>query len=156
MHQGRLLQVGSPREIYESPQSAFVAAFIGVSNSLVGRLETRDGRGLLRATGLPEGPALSLAGPAGVADGSLVRLVLRPERLHLSTEVHLPGYDNVLPARVRKATYNGGEMQYDLALSDALSWQARVANTGRDHKRFLPGESLFVRWKAEDAVVLPE
>lgn len=157
MHQGRLLQVGSPRDIYETPQSTFVADFIGVSNSLTGRIESVVGRqARLRAADLPASPVLTVTCPAGMAEGGRLRLVLRPERLHLSSDVHLSGYDNVLPARLRKAVYNGSEMQYHLALSERLSWEVRVANTGGEQKRYQPGESLFIRWKAEEAVILPE
>src|SRR3989442_2025732 len=43
MHHGRLLQVGTPEEIYTAPASAFVASFIGVSNSLTRRVQATFG-----------------------------------------------------------------------------------------------------------------
>ncbi len=157
MQQGRLLQVGSPRDIYEAPQSAFVAGFIGVSNSLVGRIETVNGsRCTVRAADLPSGSSVVARCPAGAGVGAQATVVLRPERIHLSADVQLNGYDNVLPARVSKAIYNGSETQYVLALSDRLSWQVRVPNTGNGQVRFQPGAPVFLRWHADEAVVLSE
>lgn len=156
MRQGRLLQVGSPRDIYEAPQSAFVANFIGRSNSLAGRIEAVNGsRCTVRAADLSAGSPVTAACPAGAQVGRSALLVLRPERLHLSADAEVNGYDNVLPARVSKAIYNGNETQYLLSLSDRLSWQVRIPNIGNGQARFRPGESVFVRWHADDAVVLP-
>ncbi|MBI5410632.1 MAG: ABC transporter ATP-binding protein [Nitrospirae bacterium] len=157
MNHGRLLQVGSPQELYESPASSFVANFIGVSNSLIGRVDRINGTCcLVRATGLPGLPTVQARLPAGAEEGSLVTLLLRPERLHLSGEVSLSGYDNVLPARISKAVYNGSEMQYQVALSDTIVWKARLPNSSSDQKRFPAGESVFIRWNADEGVVLTE
>jgi len=157
MQQGRLLQVGSPQEIYEAPRSTFVAGFIGVSNRLTGTIASVEGpRCLVDVPTLPSVRPVAALRPAGVAAGGPVTLIVRPERLHLSADATVNGYDNVLPARVSKAIYNGSEMQYLLSLSDGLSWQARVPNGGHGWKRFLIGEAVFIRWKAEEAVVLSE
>src|SRR5256712_2769083 len=62
MHHGRLLQVGTPEEIYTAPASAFVASFIGVSNSLPGReqaIEGERGTGGVGGGGLGRPPAWS-------------------------------------------------------------------------------------------------
>ncbi|MBI4400474.1 MAG: ABC transporter ATP-binding protein [Nitrospirae bacterium] len=157
MNHGRALQVGTPQEIYEAPASAFVANFIGVSNGLTGRIVTITGaRCTVSLPDLPTGPTILARRPAGAVEGSRVTVLLRPERLHLSQDVHLNGFENALPARVSKAIYNGNEMQYLLRLSDSVSWKARVPNSGGDRKRFLPGEVIFVRWNADEGVVLTE
>src|SRR3989442_3668764 len=49
MHHGRLLQVGTPEEIYTAPASAFVASFIGVSKRLPGRVQAIDGHSATQA-----------------------------------------------------------------------------------------------------------
>jgi len=157
MHQGRLLQVGSPQEIYEAPASSFVAGFIGVSNTLRGRIARFNGTTCdVTVPGLPTGQAIVARPSAGAGVGSSVTLVLRPERLHLSNEVRVGGFDNVLEGRVSKAVYNGSEMQYLLSLADGISWKARVPNVGEGQKKFLPGEAVFVRWNADEGVVLTE
>src|SRR2546425_9338017 len=82
MHHGRLLQVGTPEEIYTAPASAFVASFIGVSNSLPGRVQAIEGQ---RATGAVEGVGLvhAPAGP-GVRVGAVGLVTIRPQPPHPS------------------------------------------------------------------------
>src|SRR3989454_8289983 len=81
MHHGRLLQVGTPEEIYTAPASAFVASFIGVSNSLPGRGQAVEGQ---RATVAVEGVGLVHA-PAcpGVRAGALVLGAVPADAPHL-------------------------------------------------------------------------
>ena len=157
MDRGRVLQVGSPQEIYEAPATPFVAQFIGTSNQLTARMEGPDGTyRLVRPTDHPSLPVLRAQSPDGASEGSRVILVLRPEHLHLSQDAHVDGYDNVVAARVEKAAYSGNETHYVLRLAETVSWKARVPHATRDQKRFQVGEAVFVRWKAKEARVLTE
>ncbi len=160
MHQGRLLQVGTPEEIYQAPTSAFVANFIGVSNSLSGRVEGMvgphatvevDGIGVIHALAVP-----------GVVVGAPVLVTIRPERLHLSRDQAPDGYQNQVAVRVVKAIYAGNETQYLLTLPNNQTWKARIPNTDSAAradgaaKRFHAGESASLQWRAAEAVLLPE
>jgi spermidine/putrescine transport system ATP-binding protein len=153
MDRGRVLQVGAPQELYETPASLFVAEFVGLSNRLDGRLVEVEGTtGRIEA---PELPAIRADVPAGIARGSAVALVIRPERLHLSQQAAVGGFDNVVPARVAKAVYNGHEMRYQLRVADRLLWTARVPNAEGGQKRFRSGEAAMVCWNRGESVVLP-
>jgi ABC-type Fe3+/spermidine/putrescine transport system ATPase subunit len=152
MDRGRLLQVGTPRDIYDAPASLFVAEFVGLSNRLDGHIAAVDGaRCRIEAPGLP---AIQADAPAGAEPGSAVSVVLRPERLHLSQEAALDGFDNVVPARVAKAVYNGHEMRYQLRVAGNLLWTVRVPNADGGQKRFLTGEAVMVRWNRDESAVL--
>ncbi len=76
MHQGRVLQTGTGRELYERPADPFVADFLGAGNFLDGRVAG----GRIAAEG-----GLTIAGPLpdGAAEGSRVLVALRPERLRV-------------------------------------------------------------------------
>jgi iron(III) transport system ATP-binding protein len=100
MNQGRIAQVGSPRDLYESPQSAFVAGFMGEAVLLEGRC---DGVGTA-TLGL-----LSVRAPATLAAGA-VTIAVRPE----AWQIGLPG-PGTLHARVAKRTYLGNAMEYTIA-----------------------------------------
>ena len=153
MDHGRVLQIGSPQNIYESPVSAFVANFIGLSNLVEGRIASMtDAR---CTVSVPDLPTILVRRPGGVVEGSRVTVVLRPERLSLAREVHRNGFDNTVPARIDKTIYNGNEMHYLLRLSNSALWKVRVPNSGAEQKRFLNGEAVFVRWNADEGVVLP-
>jgi spermidine/putrescine transport system ATP-binding protein len=76
MNQGVLEQVGSAEDVYERPVNAFVAQFIGISNLLPATVESDGVR-------LVDGQLLRLVPPAGVANGSEVKVSVRPEKLSL-------------------------------------------------------------------------
>jgi spermidine/putrescine transport system ATP-binding protein len=154
MNHGRLLQVGTPREVYESPTSEFVAGFIGVSNRLSGRIERVAGtRGTIRVQNLP---VIVARLPEGVGAGAAVTVSIRPERLHLSSDHNLDGFENTVPARIQKTIFTGNATQYLLRLTEGLIWRARVPSRGGDQKQFRAGEAVFVRWQADEGVVLSE
>lgn len=154
MHRGRILQIGSPREVYESPDSLFVANFVGQSNQLSGRLEKVDAAVCrVQVPGLA--PILARY-QTSLRVGAGITVVIRPERLHLSRETIDPPCDNVISARIDKAIYNGSDMHYWLRFTDQVVWTARVVNTRSDQKAFAPGESVYVGWNAVDGVALTE
>lgn len=154
MCNGRILQIGSPKEIYDSPASTFVATFIGHSNQLKGRVETIDAATCrIQVSGLP----FIKARPSGhLMTGAFVYMIVRPERVDLSREPHRSGFDNAVDARVEKVVYNGSETQYWLRLPDQSLWRAHELNTSADRKSFTRGESVTVRWNAVDSLVLTE
>lgn len=158
MHQGCLLQVGTPEEVYSAPASAFVANFIGISNGLSGRVQQIEGQ---RATVAVEGIGL-LYSPAfpGLQTASPVLVTIRPERLHLSQDPgpedqSQPGLQNQVAVRIAKAIYAGNETQYLLTLPNNLMWKARVPNADGTAKRFHSGESAYLKWRSADTVLLP-
>ncbi len=81
MSQGRIVQEGSPREIYERPRSDFVARFVGAANFLSGEVagSGRDGVCVVKTRiGPVEAPC-----PAGVAPGGSLTLTVRPENIRV-------------------------------------------------------------------------
>jgi len=138
MNRGRLQQLGTPEEIYESPNSRFVAEFIGLSNFLDGRVAIVDGEMMTVAA---SGLAIRTAALPGVTPGQKVLLFLRPNEIELvpggaASEV------NVFPARINKTTYLGDTMDYRLTVGDGV--ELRVQTDARH--RYDPGESVRVRW----------
>jgi putative spermidine/putrescine transport system ATP-binding protein len=103
MSQGRVLQIGTPREVYEQPACRFVAEFLGSALWLEGRVEpggfvTRDGT------------RLACAAPRRVAAAH--GLLIRPEALSLGTD------GNILSARVIGQRYRGPAILLDLLVED--------------------------------------
>ena len=98
MNQGRIAQVGTPREIYQKPADLFVADFVGASNILDAELFTVAGGAVAR---LPAGQALEV--PAGAAPGP-VSLAIRPERILVAPP---PAAANRLAAEVEAVSYLG-------------------------------------------------
>jgi spermidine/putrescine transport system ATP-binding protein len=92
MSGGRLLQVGTPREIYDHPAERFVADFIGDTNFLSASITSRE-NGATRVR-LPSGAERAASLPAGLdpAPGETVTVVIRPEHASLSDEGDLRGH----------------------------------------------------------------
>ncbi|MGD9865085.1 MAG: ABC transporter ATP-binding protein [Pseudodonghicola sp.] len=142
---GRLLQCGSPREIYEHPESRFAADFIGVMNFL----PVRVGGGRLLAQ---TGAAIAADLPAGLAEGAEAVAAVRPERLHLGRE----GGDNSLTGRVTAMAYHGLDLQ--LHLTTPLSPQPVLVRLTADMAEGRPlaiGDQVTVGWSARDTRVFP-
>jgi len=103
MRDGRVEQVGRPREIYESPKTRFVADFIGTSNFIDGVIEAQRPGGYLVRThhGLLDVPS-----EAHHAAGETVVVSARPEHISLSTETNGTG-PNRWPGRVAVRSFLG-------------------------------------------------
>ena len=145
---GRLLQVGAPRDIYERPQSRFVAEFLGEINLLP---VERVGHCSLGTSGLFEGAKLR-APRHDMVEGNAV-LAVRPE--HMSVGAEPPPEGNGVPARLTGATYLGSAMR--LALSTRGGTRLTVTLPSEAAGRVLDrGPDLWVTWSFDNGFLLPE
>ena len=104
MRAGRIEQIGAPPDVYQRPQTRFVADFIGATNLLEGRVSRRDGLWFVAPFG-----QIALASCA-LDDGADATLSLRPEDLRLSRD------GDGLPGRVTQASFRGQSMLLWVAL----------------------------------------
>jgi spermidine/putrescine transport system ATP-binding protein len=147
MSEGRVEQVGTPREVYEEPASAYVADFLGVSNLLDAEAvgETPDGRCRLKA-----GDLELLASCGHTSARGPVKVVVRPERVR----VEVPGKsgENRMPGRIERIVYAGAISQLVVTLERGAPIQCMLANDGADSSFergtpvsvYLPCEALRV------------
>jgi len=155
MTEGRIEQVGPPAEIYEAPRTSFVAAFIGDTNFLEGRVkEFVDGAYCrLQVAGLPE---ILCHNNEQIGQGRTVSLSLRPEKLRLSRERPQPDrLSNVLQGRVEDVIYLGTHTKYWVRVREH-----RLA-VFEQRNRFLLDETpssweqdVWLWWHADDAFIL--
>ncbi|MGE4327818.1 MAG: ABC transporter ATP-binding protein [Pseudodonghicola sp.] len=122
MSAGKILQVGTPREIYERPAERFVANFIGESNFLDAELS--GGAVRLKAGG----PAFAATPPQGVTDGE-VSILVRPEHglVRMGTAA-----EGELPATISNVVYSGEATTVHLRLATGELFKAKMANTPAD------------------------
>ena len=153
MNHGRLLQTGSPLELYQFPVTAFVAEFVGRSNRLDGTLVSINGtRALLEAKQIQP---INIPKPEGTKVHRPVTLLLRPERIHLTKNAHEMEFDNHLPARVQKVRYLGNEFHYRLEVTPEIFWTSTVPISSQQYAPFQTGEQVFIHWKTFDGIALP-
>src|SRR5690606_34617545 len=115
MNKGRIDQLGTPREIYNSPATPAVAEFIGTNSFLDGQVgAAADGERI--NISIDDDVTIMAQAPKPIAPGSKVTVAMRPERITLlrDSEMSPDGDGQVLKARVTGCTYLGASIQYDI------------------------------------------
>src|SRR5580704_15002336 len=135
MDRGRLVQVGTPAEIYDRPASRFVADFVGEVNLFEGRLAA----GLNRPIPLP--------GDACLPEGTAATLVVRPEKLRLSRN-RPEGF--AISATVASVGYMGSTSIVHLVAA-GCRLKALLPGAAVGFER---GAAVWAGWSPEDAVVI--
>lgn len=165
MTDGKVLQVGSPDEIYERPSNRFVADFIGETNFLQGVLEHSDGtRGRLL---LADGSRLeAVLGDPGLTPGVAACLAVRPEKLSVQAAdagtapaaVGANATDegsNSLVGTVTESHYLGTDTRYAVRVGDEITLVARIQNQHSGFESVLPvGTRVRLRWPRDRATIL--
>ncbi len=148
MSGGRVVQAGTPQEIYLRPRTRFVADFIGESNFLDGTVAGGDGDAGLQ---LPDGQRLPV--PAGTAPGPAT-LMVRPESVELrapdaGAPIHLRG-------RVRHAAFMGTHTRITVDTTAGALVVLRHHHSGVGEVAPLerPGQEAGIWWAAETATIL--
>ncbi len=146
MHEGQLLQVGSPEEIYERPASKFVADFIGRTNLLEGTVS--DGHTVLLENGA------SVHASSGLPAGTRVAISLRPERARIDRRSDTPPEGSHLDGVIDTITYLGNARVYGVKL-DWMSIEVREENRpGVDLHE--PGDDISVIWNPDAISVVTD
>ncbi len=152
MDNGRIMQVDTPDRIYESPNSVYVADFIGDVNIIQGTA-TPDGESIKVswAEGQPD-----LTGPAngGIDKGATCYMAIRPEKVAISSEKPADR-SNVLRGKVLDIAYLGNISTYHVELPDGKVIKAQTANTRRIGRReFTWDDEVYLSWTDTASVVL--
>ncbi|HSE36239.1 MAG TPA: ABC transporter ATP-binding protein [Blastocatellia bacterium] len=147
MNAGRIEQVGRAEDIYERPQTEFVAGFIGVSNIIEGTVEAVTGELSIINVGNARVGAHADTAKAG----QRVRVLIRPEKISISSV----SAENSLSGRVDSAVYLGDATQWRVTIDTGQT--LTVLEQNREpyraaHSR--TGQTVSLRWEAESAVIL--
>jgi iron(III) transport system ATP-binding protein len=118
MSNGHMLQVGTPTEIYDTPATAEVAAFVGRCNFLEASItEVTDSQAVV--TLAANGQSLTIRTDENAQVGETVTVAIRPEQLRLcSLESPAPSGANTLDTEVITVSYLGSRYEYDVKLGD--------------------------------------
>ena len=111
MHDGQIVQLGTPMEIYKEPANLFVAGFVGTTNVIHGRALSND-RGDTGRVETPVGQLCCQLSPE-VKAGQSVSVMFRPEAVMIHTERCEP-HDNILPGTVKSAVFTGNRVGYEI------------------------------------------
>ena len=154
MNAGRVEQVGTPVEIYDRPQTRFVADFIGDTNIFRGQCVTLD-----NAVGIAVGNGLVLALPeaAAVADSASLSVALRPEKIRLSPGAARLAITAGTSANgtVESTNFLGGAVLYRIMFDGGQLVLVQQPNAGAD-RLHAPGSQVTLDWSPSDLVILKD
>ena len=162
MSNGQLLQVGSAREIYESPGNAFVADFVGSMNEFSLRADEVDGHRAIARLG--DGQQVAVGVAADTAVGSSLRVAIRPERVRLQPRRRPDSAGDGVPPGAEQCVVFGvvGEVMYlgplthYLIDTPALGRLVSQQLSERQQARFASGAQVTLSWEADGAFVLSD
>jgi iron(III) transport system ATP-binding protein len=147
MHEGKIMQIGTPQEIYAYPVNRFVADFIGKANFIRGHVTDMrpDNTFEIEIMGkkiiVPEQKDV-------FAEGADVLLVLRPESVRLESKK-----PDTLTGIIREAVYLGSQMVYEVDMADNII-TVEIANP-QEHIIFDTGEEVTLTFQGKNLHILP-
>jgi putrescine transport system ATP-binding protein len=155
MDAGRIVQVGEPPEIYEHPNSRFVADFIGSVNLLPGKV-TEDEPDHINIAAPDLGGEIHVGHGVSCSPGQELIYAIRPEKLQLSRE-RPDTMTNAFPAMVEDVAYMGNLSVYRLKLPSGKLVSVTLANLDRyAAERISWDEEVWVSWDDTAGVVLTQ
>jgi putrescine transport system ATP-binding protein len=160
MNHGRIVQVGTPSDIYESPATRFVADFIGSVNMFQGEVCANGADGLcIRSADL--GCTVRAERAAGSAQGASVWAAIRPEKIQIARDpaagaAAVPA-ENLVAGTVREIAYMGDTSIYLVQLDSGSMLRVTLPNVLRGAERPIAREErVWLSWHGSSPVVLTE
>ncbi|SFG89733.1 ABC transporter ATP-binding protein [Sulfitobacter dubius] len=155
MDEGRVIQVATPAEIYEAPNSVYVADFIGDVNII--KASTKAiGQDQYHLNWIEGQPPLTATSALPFSEGQQAHLAIRPEKIKISTD-RPEDAPNALQGKVLDIAYLGNLSTYHVELPGGQVIKAQTANTRRIARRDITWEDpVWISWSATAGVLLAQ
>jgi iron(III) transport system ATP-binding protein len=149
MKKGKIVQIGSPKELYMYPNSLFVAHFIGESNFLEGYITKVDGK--TAEIELREGLKIKALNERNIKQEERVVLAIRPETCEMK-KGHIKG-ENGLQGKIDKTTFEGTIIRYEIRLENGDRFVINRPSLTEDWVQI--GEEVTITYPMEKAHLFP-
>ena len=151
MNQGKIMQIGEPTEVYERPQSKFIADFIGATNLFAGELAENN---RMHCSDL-DGDVTVIFGDDTAAAGSSIWLSVRPEKITIDKTRQDDNERNVISGMVDNLAYRGNFSVYQVKTANGHMVQVTTPNSHALQQHAISwDEQVYLSWHPKDAVVL--
>jgi len=148
MNEGRVVQVGTPRQIYEQPNDKFVADFVGTTNFIGGTVTAVDDGRCTVSSAMGD---LKAHAAEGVVKNASVIVSVRPEDVELSERPLTPGDgDNVCKGTVNAKDFLGDYLDFHVKVGEI-----ELLAKAHPSLRTPTGDPIYLRMKAEKCVAIP-
>jgi len=154
INKGKVLQLGSPEEIYEEPANHFVADFIGETNFIPGKVRQM---GSTYGIEISDGQVLAAGWvEEGVSIGETSLISVRPEKLRIYPSEQSPEYTNLskISGTIEHSVYIGTDTRYVVRLTEETVVQVRQQNMVSGGTHLEKGMSVNLFWDSENARIL--
>jgi ABC-type Fe3+/spermidine/putrescine transport system ATPase subunit len=148
MKDGRIVQEGNPRELYEKPADKFVADFIGLTNFLRGTVRKKPNGSEFGIVEMNNGFAVHCQLPTDLAEGSQVEMAIRPFNVLLVAEKDAKGKLNCWKGKILKAVYLGEHQDFYISIGDDVV-RAQV----NPRMPFEEGDDVYIQVEPHDVLV---
>jgi putrescine transport system ATP-binding protein len=158
MNHGRLMQVATAPELYEQPNSRWVADFVGDVNLIEGKVVEAGANATVIESAVVGRVRVGAAAGAksGAKAGDTVWVALRPEKVRLSLEQRA-AIENSVSGTVRDIAYLGDLSIYKVALDNGVVMEAAIANLTRMIERPISWDDrVWLTWDAAAGIVLTQ
>lgn len=151
MRDGRVEQIGAPRDIYENPASVFASTFIGETNLLRGEVVGAAGGVVVLSVG---GRELRVADPRNLARGAPAALSIRPERITAADgELDVEAW-NVLPGTVVERVFLGNRTRARVTCGPITVW-VEESSSAAAAARLAGDGPVRLAWPVDDGRLIP-
>jgi spermidine/putrescine transport system ATP-binding protein len=148
MNAGRVEQLGAPADLYENPNTTFVANFLGTSNLIEAEVDSRSGDDIVLKAGggklvLPEARCSATA-----TTGGKILVGVRPEKIsltHADDAGEIPAGRNRITGRIADSSFIGVSTQYVIDSAVCPGFEVYAQNIDRD-SRLVPGADVVLHW----------
>ncbi len=149
MNKGKLQQIGTPEELYDSPANGFVASFVGQTNRIDGVLEEEKGKMVFRKGDFK---AFVVNIPQGITQNKKCSLFIRPEKISVWDPSQKLSIDdeNLYQGKVEDKIFMGESVRYLVKIAEGLTFEAM-----QTYRKGIPvknvGEKILVSWDSSDS-----
>jgi putrescine transport system ATP-binding protein len=154
MNAGVIVQIGEPRDVYEEPNTRFVADFIGSVNLFAGEVDA-GAADKLRISAPESGGDIIVDPVPGLTAKQRIWVAVRPEKIRLAREKPA-GLPNVRPGTVEEVAYMGDISIYKVRLENGHAIKVTEPNITYVDNPIKWDEKVWLSWSSADGVVLKE
>jgi putrescine transport system ATP-binding protein len=153
MNHGEIVQIAEPHDVYEYPNSRFVAEVVGSVNLFEGRV-IEDEPDRVRVQSKEAGGMLYVNHGISCAPNQKVHVALRPEKIRISRK-QPPQNENCIHGVIEEIAYMGSQSVYRVRLASGMEVRVTQPNFARDmDERFTWQDQVYLFWEVDSSVVL--
>ena len=151
MNHGRIEQMGHPEALYDLPETAFVANFLGQSNMGEGVVTDRDGEYLVAEVA---GTTVRVPKNRATVEGDEIFFGIRPEKVSIAEE-RPQGVGNDVRATVVDVSFTGVATNYLVTVPSGATWGVYEQNLDVERNTIRPGDDVWLSWESGHAFAVP-